>query len=48
MTVSSVWDNQELAEDLHLSREDDRPGTSALLVGFYDPDEPDKGLERYR
>jgi hypothetical protein len=29
---------------LQLRREDDRPGTSALLVGFYDPDEPDKAL----
>ena len=42
--ISSVWDDQQLAENLHLLRDDDRPGTSALLVGFYDPDEPDKGL----
>jgi hypothetical protein len=42
--IASVWDELHLADALHLGREDDRPGTSALLVGFYDPDEPDKGL----
>lgn len=42
--IASVWNNDELADSLQLTREDDRPGTSALLVGFYDPDEPDKGL----
>ena len=42
---ASVWDEQHLVDALHLSRENDRPGTSALLVGFYDPDEPDKGLK---
>lgn len=42
--VASVWDQQQLVDSLQLSRMDDRPGTSALLVGFYDPDEPEKGL----
>lgn len=43
--VASVWDQNELIDALRLTREDDRPGTSALLVGFYDPDEPEKGLD---
>ena len=42
--VASVWEDADLADRLWLRREDDRPGTSALLLGFYDPDEPDKGL----
>lgn len=42
--VASVWDHDELIADLHLDRIDERPGTSALLVGFYDPDEPEKAL----
>jgi hypothetical protein len=43
--IASVWDEGALVEALQLVREDDRPGTSALLLGFYDPDEPDKGLD---
>ncbi|EUA20475.1 hypothetical protein I552_6763 [Mycobacterium xenopi 3993] len=42
--VASVWDHQELVDALKLRRHDSRPGTSALLVGFYDPDEPEKGM----
>ncbi|MGW6278749.1 hypothetical protein [Kribbella sp. NPDC055071] len=43
--VASFWDTDaEVIEPLHLARVDSRPGTTALLVGFYDPDEPDKGL----
>ncbi|OBF21612.1 hypothetical protein A5725_13545 [Mycobacterium kubicae] len=42
--IASAWDQQELTDALRLTREDERSGTSALLVGFYDPDEPDKGL----
>ena len=42
--IASAWDERDLTDALRLTREDDRPGTSALLVGFYDPDEPDKGL----
>lgn len=42
--VASIWEDGELAQRLWLGREDQRPGTSALLLGFYDPDEPDKGL----
>jgi hypothetical protein len=41
--IASAWDQHDLTESLCLARENDRPGTSALLVGFYDPDEPDKG-----
>ena len=43
--IASVWDDQPLVDALQLTREDDRPGTSALLLGFYDPDEPEKGLD---
>lgn len=42
--VSSVWDDSDLVDALWLTRRDDRPGTSALVLGFYDPDEPEKGL----
>lgn len=42
--VASVWDHDGLTTALRLDRTDDRPGTSALLVGFYDPDEPEKAL----
>ena len=42
--IASVWDQRELTDALWLTRQDDRPGTSALLLGFYDPDEPEKGL----
>lgn len=42
--IASAWDQRDVTDSLRLTREDDRPGTSALLVGFYDPDEPDKGL----
>ena len=41
--VASVWDDQALVSSLRLDRKDDRTGTSALLVGFYDPDRPDLG-----
>ena len=41
--IASVWNDAHLAESLQLKRKDDRPGTSALLVAFYDPDEPEKG-----
>lgn len=37
--VKSTWGDVELARRLHLERVDGRPGTSALLVGFYDPDD---------
>ena len=42
--IASTWNQRDLIEALQLTREDERSGTSALLVGFYDPDEPDKGL----
>ena len=42
--IASEWDRSELTDALRLTREDERSGTSALLVGFYDPDEPEKGL----
>ncbi|MFC5136991.1 hypothetical protein ACFPK1_01990 [Actinomycetospora rhizophila] len=42
--VVSSWDDERLADDLYLGRHDPRPGTSALLVGFHDPDQPEKLL----
>jgi hypothetical protein len=42
--IASAWDQHDLTDALRLTREDERSGTSALLVGFYDPDEPEKGL----
>lgn len=41
--VESLWASDELVEALHLDRKDSRPGTTALLIGFYDPDQPDRG-----
>jgi hypothetical protein len=43
--VASVWDDPSLVQSLHLARADRRPGTSALLVGFYDPDRPELALD---
>jgi len=42
--VESVWSDMDLVESLHLRRADHRPGTSALILGFYDPDNPQSGL----
>lgn len=42
--VASVWGDADLVGRLHLERPDSRPGTSGLLVGFYDPDQPEHGL----
>jgi hypothetical protein len=42
--IASAWNDADLAESLKLKRADGRPGTSALLVAFHDPDEPEKGL----
>lgn len=44
--VASVWENEPLAHKLYLDRRDPRPGTSALLLGFYDPDRPDMGGDK--
>lgn len=44
-SVESSWADESIVESLHLDREDSRPGTSALVVGFYDPDDPDAGLD---
>jgi hypothetical protein len=41
--VRSAWDGQALVDQLCLTRKDERTGTSALIVGFYDPDRPDLG-----
>lgn len=41
--VTSTWASEELVESLHLRRAGTRPGTSAMIVGFYDPDEPERG-----
>ncbi|PXW31280.1 UNVERIFIED_CONTAM: hypothetical protein DES50_10546 [Williamsia faeni] len=39
--VASTWAPPDLVRELYVDRSDDRPGTTALLVGFYDPDEPE-------
>lgn len=39
--VASTWASDDTVDRLHVTRPDDRPGTTALLLGFYDPDEPD-------
>jgi hypothetical protein len=41
--IASVWDNEALIDSLRLTRGDTRSGTSALLIGFYDPDRPNLG-----
>lgn len=41
--VSSTWASSEVVRELYVDRSDERPGTTALLVGFYDPDEPETG-----
>lgn len=41
--VTSTWAPEELVESLHLQRTGSRPGTSAMIVGFYDPDDPERG-----
>jgi transcriptional regulator with XRE-family HTH domain len=33
----SFWENESLARDLYLARQDIGPGTSACVVGFHDP-----------
>jgi hypothetical protein len=43
--VASVWAEPATVEALRIDREDDRAGTTALIVGFYDPDSPERGLE---
>jgi hypothetical protein len=43
--AASIWATDEQATALHLERTDTRPGTSALLIGFYDPDSPERGLD---
>ena len=39
----SAWEDAGLTHGLHLGREDERPGTTALIVAFYDPDQPELG-----
>lgn len=41
--ISSAWVDEAKAAALHVDRPDTRSGTTALLIGFYDPDEPTKG-----
>lgn len=43
--VASAWDATELADRLLMTRSEDRPGTTTMLVGFHDPDRPDLGLK---
>jgi transcriptional regulator with XRE-family HTH domain len=35
--VKSIFDNPVLVDDLYLAREGNRPGSSFLVVGFFDP-----------
>jgi RNA polymerase primary sigma factor len=41
----SYFGNSTLAEDLYLDRPDERPGTSLLIVGAYDPSGEIEGIE---
>lgn len=43
--IASTWGKNTLVDELFLGREDDRPGTTALLLGFHDPDDPQKGTD---
>lgn len=43
--VASVWGSDDVVNTLLLDREDTRPGTTALVLGFYDPDSPDRGTQ---
>jgi transcriptional regulator with XRE-family HTH domain len=43
--VRSIFGNPVLAEDAHLKREGDDPGTSFLVVGFHDPSGEAESLE---
>jgi hypothetical protein len=43
--VSSLR-THELVDQLHLERPEGVPGTSVLIVGFFDPDNPDADLEQ--
>lgn len=38
--TASVWADDETMAALHLQRDTDRPGMTALIPGFYDPDRP--------
>ena len=39
----SIWADPDHVRRLHLDRADTRSGTTALLMGFYDPDRPSAG-----
>lgn len=41
--IASLWADDASMAGLLLSRDDERPGTTALVVGFYDPDDPSTG-----
>jgi hypothetical protein len=41
--IASSWVDDQVAASLHLDRSDTRSGTTALLLGFYDPDDPIRG-----
>lgn len=46
--ISSAWDREDLIEQLLLARPDERPGTSALIIGFFDPDNPGASVTELR
>lgn len=41
--IASIWSTDDQTRELYVQRTDPRPGTTALLVGFQDPDDPEKG-----
>jgi hypothetical protein len=43
--IASMWADPGLARRLHVERQDSRPGTTALLLAFYDPDSPERGRQ---
>lgn len=46
--IESVPADPATAQALHIDRADDRTGTSALVVGFHDPDDPSRDIEGLR
>lgn len=44
-TTRSLFADNDTVSSLHLDRIDDRPGTSALVIGFHDPDAPETDLD---
>lgn len=45
--VVSQFASDDTVEALHVARPTDASGTTALVVGFWDPDNPDHGVDRF-